>query len=515
VTNLLEPLFVHRVRGRISSSPLLADANADGWPEVFVGGPVLTGLSWDGEQLPRWPRRSRKPFASSPAFGDINGDGRGEIVVGCDDGQVHAFYPDGDPVGGWPIRTGRDVFSTTVLADVNHDKAAEVVVGSDDGSLYVLRGDGRRVWRAELRGRPFISGSPAVADLDGDGSPEIAVGAWDRQIHVWSGDGEEHSTLGPTAGNAIWSSPLAFMLRGGAGHLAWASDMAFVGSLRGGVLPGWPARTESWIVSSPAVVELSGGSGASVVVGAERLYAWDLFGRPRPGWPVDLGDFVWSSPIAFDLDGDGSREVLAGSWDGGLYAFRSDGTPVPGFPVRTEGPIFSTPAAAPLRGGGGLLVAASWDGTVRGWRLPRAKFGPGDWLQFRGSPTRTGLQPQPFEPPQGAPLEDKEIASRPRVHAAHEERWPTGHGIHRIVAHGEALHRAKGLRLVYEILGEGREHIAPFVNSRGATVALVQPLRIPRPVRYRIEFDGPDGRIHRWPPNGGRRFLSRTTLCAR
>lgn len=100
VTDLAAPLFLRRVRGPISSSPLLVDANRDGWPEIFVGGRVLSGLEWNGRPMPRWPKRGRRPFASSPSFGDINGDGRGEIVVGCDDGRVYAFHADGDAVAG-------------------------------------------------------------------------------------------------------------------------------------------------------------------------------------------------------------------------------------------------------------------------------------------------------------------------------------------------------------------------------------------------------------------------------
>lgn len=508
MTGLAEPLFVHRVRGMISSSPLLVDANEDGWPEIFVGGPVLTGLSWNGQRLPRWPKRGRRPFASSPAFGDINGDGRGEVVIGCDDGAVYAFFFDGESVPGFPTRTQADVFSTPALADLDGDKALEIAVGSDDGTVRVLRGDGSVKWVARLPGRPFVSASPTVADLDQDRGLEIAVGAWDKRLHVLSASGEPEGWSTPAAANVVWSSATAFEMKRLGRHLAWAADRMYLTQVGGGQAPGWPVATRSWMVSSPAVVELEPESGGTVAVGSEKLYAWDLRGRLRPGWPVDVGDYVWSSPIAFDLDGDGIREILVGSWDGGIHAIRADGSTVPGFPLRTEGPIFATVAASPLPSGGGILVAASWDGTVRGWRLPAAAFRPTDWLQYRGGASRQGWQPQSFEPPPENGVLTDSGAERSELEGAKVESWPDGRRLHRVQILGKALENARSLHLCYVIAREGRVHRVPAVNSRETFVALVQPLRIPHRIRYWIEMERGDGGISRWPERGERPLLT-------
>ena len=498
MTALLEPLFARSTRGRISSSPLLADVNGDGWPEIFVGGDRLHGLSWDGVPMPRWPRRGRLPFASSPAFGDIQGDGRGEVVVGCDDGGIYAFHADGDPVAGWPQATDADVFSTPALADLDGDGASEIVVGSDDGCVRALRGDGSTMWTAPIPGRPFVSASPTVAAFDGDGRPGVAVGAWDRGLHAWAADGTGHRRIG-AAGHVVWSSAASVNLEDRGGHLVWAADRVHVTSAGPRVASQWPRATDSWIVSSPAVAELRPGEGPSIVVGSERLYTWDVRGRLRSGWPVDVGDFVWSSPIAFDLDGDGAREVLVGSWDGGIHALRPDGRPVPGFPLRTGGPIFSTPAAAPLPRGGGLLVAASWDGSIRGWTLPRARFRPGDWAQFRGSADRRGAQPERFGPLEADAEPEPEAAGGFALEGARIEDW---NGLRRVVLSGSNLEAARRLELVYEIAGEGRRHPVPFVNSRGRFVALVQPLRIPRILRFHVEAEGAGEPPVRWPSAG-------------
>ena len=506
MSGLAEPLFVFRLRGPVSSSPLLVDIDRDGWPEVFVGGPVLTGLRCYGKVLDGWPRKARRPFASSPASGDIDGDGRGEIVCGCDDGTIHAFRADATPLRGWPVRTDADVFSTPAIADLDGDKIPEVVVGSDDGSLRVLRGDGSPSWRADIPLQPFISASPTVSDMNGDGVPEVVVGAWDRRMHMFSAQGRELPAKMPMAGNVIWSSATSFEIKGRGRHIAWAADRLYVASGGGTILPGWPARTSSWMVSSPAIAELSPGEGASIIVGAERLCAWDLLGRVRRGWPVDAGDFVWSSPVVADIDGDGSREVVVGSWDGGIYAFKSDGSIVQGFPLRTDGPVFSTPAIAPLRGGGGLLVAASWDGSVRGWRLPDAKFIPGDWPQFRGSPERTGNQQTPFDMPMGPPAIPADSAARPKIHNVVLEKWA---GVRRAVIDGENLEAARAILMHYQIRGEGKTHIVPAVNSRGHFVAMFQPLRLPHIIQYWVEVEDSEGKSQRWPTEGTKSFVTR------
>jgi len=509
MSHLAEPLFIRRVPGPVSSSPLLVDANEDGWPEVFVGGPVLSGLTWRGERLPRWPKRSRKPFASSPAFGDINGDGRGEIVVGCDDGKVHAFFVDGDCVPGWPVQTGRDVFSTPALADIDGDGMPEVLVGSDDGCVYAVGGNGEKRWVGRIPGAPFVSASPTVIDLDEDGRPEVLVGAWDRTLRRFSADGESLGEWSLPAGSMLWSSPTAFEVQGVGRVVAWASDRVYLARAGGQIVEGWPRRTGSWTVSSPAVAEIAKGDGPVIAVGSERLYAWSLSGQRLPGFPVDTGDFVWSSPILVDIDGDEKREIVVGTWDGGLYAFRTDGTAVQGFPMRMNGPVFSTAAACALPEGGGLLVTAAWDGTIRGWRLPRAIFRKGDWPQFRGNPSRSGVHPYPFRADQRTPAPvDPDPHESPTISRVYIERWRVGRGLPRVVIEGSGLAAARSLLVRYKIAGEGRTHPVPAVNSRGRFVALIQPLRGPRLIQGLVEMEDAQGGMHRWPASGSFSFVA-------
>ncbi len=503
-----ERLFVRRGRNKISSSPLVVDANDDGWPEFFVGGPVMSGLSWDGVPLPGWPRRGGRPFASSPAFGDISDDRRGNIVVGCDDGRVYAFNVDGEWRRGWPVATGSDVFSTPALADVDGDGRAEVVVGSDDGRVYTIRGDGTVSSVFEVPSRPYVSASPTILGNGQGRAADVAIGAWDGGLYLLGRGHGDGSRRLASADHVVWSSATAFDLTGIGRCLAFSSDLVYIVTAEGAPLPGWPRRTGSWMVSSPAVVELEPGTGPRIIIGANRLHVWDICGRLQPGWPQDCGDFLWASPLAFDLDGDGLREIVAASWDGRIYAFRPDGRPVDGFPLWAGGAVFATPAVAPLPTGGGVMVSAAWDGSARGWHLPNACFRDGDWLQFRGNPARTGRAAGPFviEPSDPAPPES--LPPHGTVERAIASSWREGRGLRRIEVQGSNLAFVRHCMVEYAVSGNRQMHLAPVVNANGRAVAIVQALRRPHRIRYHVSYVGEEGRITRWPETAEASFIS-------
>ncbi len=499
MNRIVEPLFTRRGPNKISSSPLLVDANDDGWPEIFVGGPALRGLAWDGTRLPGWPRHGGRPFASSPAFGDISGDHRGCLLVGCDDGRIYAYHVDGERHVGWPVATGNDVFSTPAIVDLDNDGCEEVVVGSDDGFVYILRGDGTVSSALGIPNKPFVSASPTVLDGNPDGRPEIAVGAWDGGLYLASDLERQGAAPRVSADHVIWSSATSFHVDGIGQCLAFSAERVYVVTSRGVALPGWPRRSRSWMASSPTVAELEPGAGLRIIVGADRLYAWDLLGHLQPGWPQESGDFVWASPLAFDIDGDGVREIVSAGWDGRIYAFRPDGALLEGFPLWAGGAMFATPGAAPLPCGGGLLVSAAWDGSIRGWRLPSARFRRGDWLQFRGDAARTGRVTGNFATIPGEPAPSDPPSPPARVDGSWASSWMAGHGLRRVEIQGADLAHARRCMVEYQVSSKRRMHLAPVLNANGRSVAVIQALRRPHRIRYHISYLDEAGRPARWP----------------
>jgi hypothetical protein len=294
-------------KSAINSAPAVADLDGDGQVEVVVsvGAPAsiagynggMIVLDRNGHLKPGWPQLGAdqigpgmtnadgqlEGFWSSPALGDIDGDGKLEIVAGGWDMRIYAWRYDGRPLDGWPKFAYDTIWSSPVLADLDNDGRLEIIVGVDTGAkaggfLDVLRGDG-----TEQPGFPkfidqTIYASPAVADLNGDGRLDIVMGT----------------------GNF------------------------------------YPGR-------------------------GYALYAWDASGNPLPGWPAATGGYMLSSPSVGDIDGDGHPEVVAGSNDGKVYAFHGDGRPVAGWPATTYDNLKPRPLnyASP--------VLASFDGSA----LPR------------------------------------------------------------------------------------------------------------------------------------------------
>jgi len=87
---------------------------------------------------------------SSPVVADINGDGGPDIVIGDDNGVLSAYGPDGLPLAGFPIHVPGEVKGTPALCDCDGDGLSEIVLAGWDSRLYV--------WDYDL---PFSPSGPA------------------------------------------------------------------------------------------------------------------------------------------------------------------------------------------------------------------------------------------------------------------------------------------------------------------------------------------------------------------
>lgn len=74
---------------------------------------------------------------SSPVLADIDDDGLPDILAGSVNNQVIALKSNTESVAGFPVSTGGAVNSTASVNDIDNDGDIEVAIGSDDGYLYV------------------------------------------------------------------------------------------------------------------------------------------------------------------------------------------------------------------------------------------------------------------------------------------------------------------------------------------------------------------------------------------
>lgn len=297
----------------IVGSPVVADIDMDGDPEIMVGHfQRMYAFHHDGSLVDGWPVAQAHvfgPLFSTPAVGDVDGDGDAEICFKIyggngDPADVYLLHHDGTNVAGWPkLGLDRSHLSSPILADVDNDSNLDVVVslhffdGGNYVRLYVWKSDG-----SDVPGFP-VDGSwntapenQSVGDVDDDGRLEIFVSTSNYTsphyaIHAWNHDG--------TALAGTWPRPAPLCLLSG----------------------------------SPALADINGGLN-EIVVGVGGCYvddngfmnAWSVDGGVLPSWPRSVSGQLRSSPLVMDGDLDGAPEIYVGSSNGWIHRFLTEDT---------------------------------------------------------------------------------------------------------------------------------------------------------------------------------------------
>ncbi|MCB0054753.1 MAG: DUF4842 domain-containing protein, partial [Caldilineaceae bacterium] len=136
---------------RYYASPVVADLDGDGQPEIIIGNLVkwqLEVYDVNGVMRAGWPKVLHEGVKAAAAVGDLDGDGKLEIVVGDMRGYLYAYRANGEALPGWPIRTGTNpdagyrILSRPAVVNLDGSGAAEVVLALSDGNLYVYEANG-------------------------------------------------------------------------------------------------------------------------------------------------------------------------------------------------------------------------------------------------------------------------------------------------------------------------------------------------------------------------------------
>jgi hypothetical protein len=215
-------------------SPVLADVDADGVPEIIINGITSVPKVYNskGKSVGR-PMVNQKQnfgelsdalnpviftFVSYPAIADLDDDGVPDIVEGAAGTDAALSFASGGKrrdfehhVGAWDSRTGAFkrgyprvlddwmFFATPAIADIDGDGKVNVLAASGGYFVHAWDVDGK-----EAAGFPKFTGgwvlaTPAVADLDGDGKLELVVNTRNGWLYAWR-------TEGPADGRVDWSS---------------------------------------------------------------------------------------------------------------------------------------------------------------------------------------------------------------------------------------------------------------------------------------------------------------------
>ncbi len=177
--------------GRVPSPVLAPLRKAFGDPslDVIICGTNGKVVAWDpaGNVLPGWSNvQLGGATEASPVVADLDGDGSPEVLIGSEDRRLYGFHADGTPVNGFPIETGAEIRGSPAVWDLNGDGKTEIAVAGWDHQLHVWSCPGAFVqggmawpmfrhdnWRTGVFTFPILTSTDATPPMPGAPPPAL------------------------------------------------------------------------------------------------------------------------------------------------------------------------------------------------------------------------------------------------------------------------------------------------------------------------------------------------------
>jgi hypothetical protein len=140
------PNYVETAGTTKTPSPALADMSnpPDGKLDIVVastnGGVYV--FKQNGSLMTNWINKRYSTMVhnaseSSPVVADINGDGLPDVIIGGEDGRLAALSNNGTMLPGFPIILDGEVRGTPAVADIDGDGMTEIALAGWDKLLHV------------------------------------------------------------------------------------------------------------------------------------------------------------------------------------------------------------------------------------------------------------------------------------------------------------------------------------------------------------------------------------------
>jgi hypothetical protein len=358
------PGYFADVKAGAFSSPILADLDGDGKPELVVGtggfssesGKILFFRNEGTEDNPAWRMMSETVLSvgkdAAVAVVDYNFDGKPGIIACNSEGKIFffknvskgnnlRFIPDPSP----PLRMNFGMYAVPA-AKKTGDKVF-LVVGNSMGKLQMLEirkeGNGLKARQRNIGIRTKTFASPAFAGLFEKGRTDLVIADGDGLITYYENQHGDFSALRKREAvfsNRIFVGPVC------APNISCIGNKTFmvIGNMDGTLrlfehsssAPGLPWVEKAGHLGGIRVEGFSRGfltewEGKEMLVtgqGNGRIRAFVNTGGSKPVWKEQHGFFEGisikehSTPIIFDPDGNGRWLLISGAGDGRLHAFR-------------------------------------------------------------------------------------------------------------------------------------------------------------------------------------------------